>query len=148
MLFGITLALSVAISLSQANGAPQESNFASPASVFEEALPSSELIEEGAKLYQRRCGACHSLDQNRIGPKHRGVFGRKAASVEDFRYSPALKKLDITWDSTTLDAWLTDPTSFAPGTTMGFRLSDPDERIRIIAYLRSLSASPDQEVSE
>ena len=50
MLFGITLALSVAISLSQANGAPQESNFASPASVFEEALPSSELIEKGAKL--------------------------------------------------------------------------------------------------
>jgi cytochrome c len=123
----------------------------SPASISEQASPTSpeggdhppgaslELIQQGETLYQRRCGACHSLDQNRIGPMHRGVYGRKAGSVESFRYSPALRDLDVIWNSETLDAWLQNPTAFAPGTTMGFRLTNAEERRAIVAYLRSLS---------
>ena len=40
----------------------------------------------GKELYESRCGGCHSLDQNRVGPKHRGVVGRKVASVPDYDY--------------------------------------------------------------
>ncbi|HWM45095.1 MAG TPA: c-type cytochrome, partial [Burkholderiales bacterium] len=32
----------------------------------------------GKQLYESRCVGCHSIDENRVGPAHRGVFGRKA----------------------------------------------------------------------
>ena len=48
--------------------------------------------ERGEDLYERRCFACHSLDANRVGPAHRGVFGRKAGTVPVYNYYPALKR--------------------------------------------------------
>ena len=51
----------------------------------------------GERIY-RQCMACHTLDKNAIGPKHRDVFGRKAGSVADFDYSAALKGSSIVWD--------------------------------------------------
>jgi cytochrome c2 len=45
----------------------------------------------GESLYQESCQACHSIDRNGIGPKHRGVFGRVAGSVADYGYSPAVE---------------------------------------------------------
>jgi len=33
----------------------------------------------GKEIYDTRCSACHSLDANRVGPMHRGVYGRKAS---------------------------------------------------------------------
>jgi cytochrome c len=98
-----------------------------------------ELISKGETLYSRRCAACHSIDANRVGPMHRGVYGRAAGGVPGFRYSRALKALDLTWTEDTLDKWLTNPTSVAPGTSMGFRLRKPEERKAIIAYLISIS---------
>lgn len=93
----------------------------------------------GAEIYESKCGACHSLDFNRVGPKHRGVFGRRAASVTGFHYSAALKKLGVTWNALTLDRWLQNPTAMAPGTAMGFRLLVAQERADVIAYLRQQS---------
>lgn len=93
----------------------------------------------GESLYQRRCGACHSIDQNRIGPKHQNTFGSKAGAVEGFAYSKALKELDVVWNKVTLDEWLQNPSAMAPGTRMGFRLTDEQERADIIAYLRQVS---------
>jgi cytochrome c len=93
----------------------------------------------GADLYEAKCGACHSLDSNRIGPKHRGVFGRKSATVPGFHYTAALKKLNIVWNRQTLDRWLQNPTAMAPGTAMGYRLMVPQERADVIAYLKRQS---------
>ena len=93
----------------------------------------------GKELYTRRCGACHSVDQNRVGPRHRGVYGRKAGSVADYRYSNALKKLNLTWNENNLERWLANPTALVPGTAMGFRLNNPSERKAIIDYLKSVS---------
>lgn len=92
----------------------------------------------GADLYPRRCGACHSIDRHRVGPKHRGVVGRKAGSAPGYRYSRAVRESDIVWDETTLDRWLADPEAFIPGQKMGFRLADGKERQDIVAYLRTL----------
>ena len=100
---------------------------------------SLELIARGEALYDRHCIACHSLDRNRVGPKHRGVYGRKAGAVPDFRYSKALRALDIVWTEETLDLWLENPPAFAPGTSMGFRLNNPDQRRAVISYLRAIS---------
>lgn len=93
----------------------------------------------GAGVYAAKCGACHSLDSNRIGPKHRGVFGRKSGSVASFHYTAALKRLNIVWNEQTLDRWLQNPTEMAPGTAMGYRLTVPQERADVIAYLEQQS---------
>jgi len=96
-------------------------------------------VSRGADIYEAKCGACHSLDSNRIGPKHRGVFGRKSASAPGFCYTTALKNLNVVWDRQTLDRWLQSPTAMAPGTTMGYRLTVPQERADVIAYLKQQS---------
>jgi cytochrome c len=93
----------------------------------------------GADIYEAKCSACHSLDANRIGPKHRGVFGRKSGGVRDFHYSLALGRLDVVWGVETLDRWLKNPTAMAPGTTMGYRLAGAQDRADVIAYLKHQS---------
>ena len=97
--------------------------------------------ERGAELYASRCGACHSLDANRVGPLHRGVFGRKAGAAPDYAYSPALQRSGLTWNAETLDRWLTNPEGLVPGQRMGYQLGDAGERADVIEYLRIESAS-------
>ncbi len=94
----------------------------------------------GKALYESRCTACHSLDRSRIGPAHRGVFGRHAASVRDFNYSPALRQSRVTWTPQNLDRWLTNPEAFIPGQKMGYSVPDPQDRADIIAFLASPEA--------
>ena len=90
----------------------------------------------GGELYESRCFGCHSLDANRIGPMHRGVFGRKAGSAPDFAYSPAVRNSGVTWTEGTLDKWLTNPMALIPGNRMGFRVALPEDRADIIAFLK------------
>lgn len=91
----------------------------------------------GKTLYQA-CQACHSIDDNDLGPKHRGVVGRRAGSVADYNYSMALKTSGLTWDPTTLDRWLSNPSAVVPGTKMYFTIADAQSRADIIAYLAQL----------
>ena len=94
--------------------------------------------ERGKDVFVRRCSGCHAPDLNKEGPRLRGVYGRKSASVPGFGYSDALKNLGLRWDDASLDRWLSDPDSMAPDTDMGFRLTNAEERKAIITYLRSL----------
>ncbi|HMN70630.1 MAG TPA: c-type cytochrome [Rhodoblastus sp.] len=89
----------------------------------------------GEQIY-RSCQDCHSLDVNEVGPKHRGVFGRKAGAVPDYNYSAALRKSDVIWNEETLDQWLTNPQKLIPGAKMFFRLTKPDDRADLIEYLK------------
>ena len=88
----------------------------------------------GQKAYQA-CMGCHSLDDNDVGPKHRGVVGRPAASVPGYAYSAALKRSGIVWTPANLDRWLTNPQAVAPGAKMFFSVRDAQTRADIIAYL-------------
>jgi cytochrome c len=90
----------------------------------------------GAKVYER-CEGCHSLDANRVGPKHRGVVGREAGAVSGYDYSPALAGSGIVWDEAKLDAWLANPAKLVPGTKMGFRLKDAQDRADVIVFLKA-----------
>ena len=92
----------------------------------------------GQALYEARCAGCHSVDDNRIGPAHRGVFGRKAGTREGFDYSAALKRSAIVWNEKTLDAWLAEPEKLIPGQAMNVQVSDAKAREDIVAFLRSL----------
>ncbi len=93
----------------------------------------------GGELYESRCFGCHSLDANRVGPMHRGVFGRKAGSVADFGYSSAVKNASVVWDEATLERWLTNPSAVIPGTRMTFRVATPEDRADIVAFLKKES---------
>src|SRR3546814_17205107 len=98
-------------------------------------------ISEGRVLYHGRCGGCHSVETNRIGPRHRGVVGRPVASVPDYDYSPALKQLGGTWTPARLDLWLSDTQEMVPRSKMYLALDDADQRRLIIAYLKSVSGA-------
>lgn len=90
--------------------------------------------------FLRACVACHSLEPNRnmTGPSLSGLWHRKAGTLPNFdRYSPALKSSGITWDDTTLDAWISDPQHFIPGNTMTFPgVKDTRQRADLLAFLK------------
>ena len=107
------------------------------AALVASALPAEAAdARRGATLYEERCTGCHSLDANRVGPKHRGVFGRKAGGVSDFRYSTGVGNSTVVWDEATLDRWLTNPQGFIAGARMGFRVGDAADRADLIAFLK------------
>jgi cytochrome c len=84
------------------------------------------------------CAACHSVaaGQNGVGPSLHGVFDRKAGTLDDFRFSPAMKRSGITWDAKTLDTFLTDPQKVVPANRMPYAgLPDAADRADLIAYL-------------
>jgi len=90
---------------------------------------------KGAQIYHR-CQGCHSIDRNRIGPMHKGLFGRPAGSVPGFDYSAAMKNSGIVWTAATLDLFLQGPRQMVPGTKMTFvGLPKAQDRADLIAYL-------------
>lgn len=105
------------------------------------AMSAAGAAGRGEAIYER-CMACHSLDRDRTGPKHCGLFGRRAGSEPDFEYSPAMRASGIVWDERTLDRFLTAPMKVVPGTSMGYAgIDDPRERADLIAFLREASRS-------
>lgn len=93
----------------------------------------------GQTLYESRCIACHSIDANRVGPAHKGVFGRKAGAVAGYAYSDAVKASEIMWDERTLDKWLANPEQLIPGQKMSYSVPEAADRADLIAYLRKES---------
>ena len=93
----------------------------------------------GAGLYESKCGGCHALDENRYGPAHRGVFGRKAGSAPGYAYSEALSTSSIVWREDTLDRWLSDPEKLIPGQKMNVSVAAAQDRLDLIAYLQAQS---------
>ena len=89
----------------------------------------------GEELYQG-CQDCHSIEKNEVGPMHKGVVGRAAASVPGYNYSRALQNAKIIWTEENLDKWLANPSQFVPGTKMFFAVQDAQDRADIIAFLK------------
>jgi len=96
---------------------------------------------QGKDIFEKRCTGCHALDNERAGPRMRGVFGRKAGAVPGFPYSDALKDSGISWNAATLDKWLSDSDQLVPGNDMAFRVPSAQERAAIIEFLRNLPPS-------
>jgi cytochrome c len=95
----------------------------------------------GEAIYSR-CLACNTLAYDRTGPRHCGLFGRRAGSVRDFAYSDAMKRSSIVWNEKSLDRFLANPLTAVPGTAMGYAgVADPKERADLIAYLKRASVS-------
>jgi cytochrome c2 len=94
-------------------------------------------VDKGKVIFEQ-CAACHSLDGSGDydGPTLKNIIGRKAGSLEDYRYSAAMKRSEVTWDAAALDKYVTDPQAFIPGNRMAFAgISDQAQRDDLIAYL-------------
>ncbi|HRD75514.1 MAG TPA: cytochrome c family protein [Hyphomicrobiaceae bacterium] len=94
----------------------------------------------------RKCRSCHEVGpdaKTRLGPTLNGLFGRKAGSIEGFKYSPGNLEAGskgLVWTEETLFKYLEDPRAFVPGTTMAFAgLADEQDRRDVIAYLKQFS---------
>ncbi len=100
----------------------------------------------GEKVSQR-CLQCHDFAKggpDKIGPNLYGVLGAKHARSASFAYSPAMKALaDKEWGYVEFDAFMRNPKGAVPGTKMAFAgLSKTQDRINLVAYLRTLSDAP------
>ena len=93
--------------------------------------------KRGEEVYSR-CLACHALEYDRTGPRHCGLFGRRAGSVPGFAYSEAMRRSRIIWNDATLERFIADPLKAVPGTAMGYAgVKDRRERADLIAYLHN-----------
>ena len=94
---------------------------------------------KGEKAFAK-CKTCHSLTEgeNKVGPSLAHVVGRKAGSLEGFKYSEAMKNSGVIWTEETLQQYLANPKAFVPGNKMVFSgIRKEDERADIIAYLEA-----------
>lgn len=94
--------------------------------------------EDGRKSFAK-CRACHQLEagKNTVGPSLAGLFGRKSGTVAGFKYSDAIKAKAVTWDESTIAAYIADPKGYIPGNKMVFPgIKKESEIADLIAYLK------------
>lgn len=108
-------------------------------------LMQSADAEKGAKVF-KKCAQCHSVEEGKkkpTGPTLYGVLGREKGAGGDFAYSTAIKEKGGKWGYEQLDGFIAAPKKWLPGTKMAFAgVRKPNQRADLIAYLRTLSASP------
>jgi cytochrome c len=95
--------------------------------------------DHGAEVF-RACVACHTLsadDGNRAGPTLAGLFGRRIASLPGYRFSEALKKLEIVWTPETIaKLFELGPAAYTPGTKMPEqRIGSAEDREALVKFL-------------
>ena len=91
-----------------------------------------------------QCRACHTIDaggRNGVGPNLHGIVGRRAASIEGFRYSANMRTLGeggLTWTAENLNRYLTNPKDLVPQGSMAFAgIRNDEQRANLIAFLQT-----------
>ncbi|MBN9262574.1 MAG: cytochrome c family protein [Hyphomicrobium sp.] len=108
-------------------------------------LVSAQDVENGADIF-KRCRACHDVGdnaKNKVGPILNGIVGRKAGTIEGFKYSDANLKAGAdgwVWTEEKMMEYLLNPRAAMPGNKMAFAgLKDEQDRKDLIAYLKQFS---------
>ena len=103
------------------------------------------VLERGKQVF-RACQACHDVGleaRHKIGPYLNDIYGRRAGTLEGYRYSKAMQQAGqdgLVWDEAGLSAFLEDPRGAVRGNKMSFRgLRDSDDRLALVAYIRQYS---------
>jgi len=100
--------------------------------------PASAADAAHGKQLFAACIACHSETPDAQGPSLKGVAGRKAAALEDFRYSAAMKRSEIVWDAANLRDYLRDPQAKVKGNHMPFSgFTNVGDAEDVAAYLQN-----------
>lgn len=86
-----------------------------------------------------RCLVCHHFEISTpvsVAPSLRSVFGRRIGSDTFDKYSTGMKKVSGTWDKETLTAFISNPESVIPGTSMpnlGLSSGEVDDIVKILS---------------
>jgi cytochrome c len=100
-------------------------------------------LEAGEAVF-KKCTPCHSIGEgaaNKVGPVLNGLDGRKAGTVEGYKYSEANQGSGITWNKDTFKEYIKDPRAKIKGTKMVFPGIKSDEDIaNLWAYLKQFAA--------
>jgi cytochrome c len=103
------------------------------------------LVAQGEKLHAQ-CVSCHSFDPggpNGTGPNLYEVVGRASGTHAGFAYSEAMVAHAVPWSYDELSKFIASPNGYIRGTKMAYAgIRKESDRVALIAYLRSLSASP------
>ncbi|MEO0412840.1 MAG: c-type cytochrome [Pseudomonadota bacterium] len=102
-----------------------------------------DALERRGKRVFLKCRACHSIAPgapHKVGPNLSGFYAQPMASRAGFTYSSALSMQQSYWTAVEIDAFLTAPAAYAPGTTMAFTgLNRAEDRAAVIAYLKDVT---------
>jgi|SRR5690606_31866633 len=105
-------------------------------------MASAQDAENGAEVF-KRCRACHDVGEkakNKVGPILNGIIGRKAGTIDGFKYSDANLKAGAdgwVWTEEKMMEYLLNPRAAMPGNKMAFAgLKDEMDRKDLIAYLK------------
>ncbi len=129
-------------------GLPEQSDAGPAVAEAVEPIAVRLAVADAAKgeAIARRCGSCHDFTDggpNKVGPNLYNIINADKAHISGFAYSTAMKEAEGAWTYENLDGFLDNPRGYLPGTSMSFAgIKKPDERANLIAYLRTLSASP------
>ena len=108
-----------------------------------ESLLTEANLEAGEKFVIKNCSACHSFElpiKNKVGPSLATIMNRKVASLEKYKYSKALKNIDMDWSYKNLYLFLEKPKSWAPGTKMSYKgISKQTDLINVLKYLANIT---------
>ena len=103
-------------------------------------LADPDSMPNGERQFARKCSICHTLGPDgarRAGPSLWRLFGRRAGTLADYSYSPALTGIDIVWEAETIDRLFAEgPDHFTPGSKMPMqRIDGVDDRRDLIDFL-------------
>lgn len=100
-------------------------------------------LKRGKKIF-KKCASCHTINKgaaSKVGPNLYNVIGRQKASFAGFNYSDALKAKGGSWNIDSINAFLTKPKDYVPGTKMAFPgLKKPQDRADVLLYLEAGAA--------
>lgn len=103
-----------------------------------------EVLSQRAEqqLFNNACRTCHSIMEgdNRLGPNLHNIIGRKAGSLPEYNYSPAMKDADFVWDEAKLARFIASPDEVVPGNKMApyGGLASAEDRRKIVVFLLSM----------
>jgi cytochrome c len=111
--------------------------FGAAACAFLLAAPAFAADANHGKQLFTACQACHTERADALGPSLKGVIGRKSAALQDFRYSPAMTRANLTWTEANLKDYLRDPQGKVKGNRMPFsgfpNAADADDVVAFLA---------------
>ncbi|WP_240789900.1 cytochrome c family protein [Roseomonas sp. HF4] len=99
--------------------------------------------EAGQRVFNQ-CRACHTINEggrNGVGPNLWGIVGRRAASIDGFRYSANMREVaegGHVWTVENLRAYITNPKAVVPRGSMSYAgLRNEAQLNDLIAYLQA-----------